>query len=226
MDPPKTGEPESDAPPANPESTQQKRAASSPLNDDLRNTRPRTNGNDDVTIPIANLNINATPNNENAAIHNKYFPSFKLLRKLNNKLITARHHKTFLTNLQERGQVPRGLQVKSAPTGAELDLQAYKEWEEAHIELANRLRDILIGHWIKTENSLSEQITDITEQLRTNSPPEQSNLILTLIDKANNAKALELETRRRRKARTATLGDAPTRPEENQETGAPPPPTM
>ena len=210
--------------PITPVNSTQKRAATSPLDNDLRNMRSRTTENSDVINSGSTTDIATEQTTNNEAIHNKYFPTFKILRKLNNKLVTARHHKTFLTNLQERGQVPKGLQIKSAPTGAELDLQAYKQWEEAHIELANKLRDILIAHWTKTEAYLSEQITQLTEDLQAESPAQQSTLILTLIEKANNSKALELQSRRRRKERTATSGAGQAEPSTSLNLAGPTPP--
>jgi len=200
-----------------------KRVASSPLEKDSRNVKPRQ-GDHDADPQPGNSNatnddhvqveentshqqpLSANDNTANSAINNQFFPSFKLLRKLNNKLVTAKHHKTFLITLKENGQVPKGLQVKSAPTGAELDLYLYHQWEEAHIELSNKLRDILIKHWITTEANLSNQITDITENLRSKAPPDQVSLIFNLIDKANSSKAEELATRRRRKRENPRIG--------------------
>ena len=69
-----------------------------------------------------------------------------------------------MLGLKENGQCPKGLQVKSAPTGAELDLELYHRWEEAHITLSNTLRDILIEHWINTEAKFN-LITTHTERL-------------------------------------------------------------
>jgi len=192
-----------------------KRPASSPLNKQTRSVRQNTNQetpiltDPDVTEEnTANNDAanNADDNTIQSAIHNQFFPKFKLLRKLNNKLITARHHKTFLLNLKERGQVPKGLQIKSAPTGAELDLILYHEWEEAHITLSNRLRDILIQHWTNTEDNLTIVISDTTNKLTSEAPTDQSELILQLIEKANESKAQELTTRRRRKENARKTG--------------------
>ena len=145
---PRSGEDEGSTP-STPRDGQQKRTAASPL-DDTRNVRRNTRLEQErPTTSASNLTANqqqnegannADDNSARSAIHNQFFPKFKLLRKLNNKLVTARHHKTFLLNLQANGQVPKGLQVKSAPTGAELDLTLYHEWEEAHITLSNTLR--------------------------------------------------------------------------------------
>ena len=153
--------------------TQQKRLAS-PLQEQQRNVRHRPEDDPIPTNNEVNLPTTSDANNKptNSAINNVFFPTFKLLRKINNKLITARHHKTFLTNLQENGQVPKGLQVKSAPTGAELDLTLYEEWETAHIELANRLRDILIKHWTETELNLQTQLTVINRNLASKAPED------------------------------------------------------
>jgi len=211
-----------------------KRPASSPLTEDERKTRQRTTteqqgtpshtalntNNATSTEPPANEPENVDDNTTNIAINNQFFPTFKILRKLNNKLVTAQHHRTFLSNLKENGQVPKGLQVKTAPTGAELDLDLLHDWEEAHISLANTLRDILIKHWIYTETHIVNQITEHTERLRIKAPPEQVSLILRLIEKANSSKATELSTRRRRKnERTGTSaggGPPPNPPNTNQ----------
>ena len=197
--------------------TQQKRLASSPLSTEERNTRARLNEQEHNDPEPTTDTANNDDVTKTSAIHNTHFPTFKLLRKINNKYVTAQHHLTFLTNLQLKGQVPRGLQVKSAPTGAELDHRLYKEWEEAHINLANSLRDILIRHWTNTSASLTIVISEITDSLKLSANEEQWSLILQLIEKANNAKIQELATRRRRKEntreRTATLGG-----------GRPPPP--
>jgi len=197
---------------------QQKRKATSPLTEDsrLNKTNPANNGtpqtdeaqtstsNQQEQVEEQEANDNTpTPPTVNIAIHNQYFPTFKLLRKLNNKLITSQHHKTFLIDLKTKGQVPKGLQAKSAPTGAELDLELYHEWELAHIELANRLRDILIRHWSITEANLCNLITEHTEKLRREAPEEQTNLILQLIEKANKDKSEELASRRSRKQQNA-----------------------
>lgn len=193
-----------------------KRPASSPLAAEERQVRIRQEDENMPETPpelnndagASNQPLNEPPqiandNTQNSAINNIYFPTFKLLRKLNNKLITAQHHKNFLTGLQSNGQVPKGLQLKSAPTGAELDLDLYHQWEEAHIELSNKLRDTLIKHWICTEANLSNLITEHTERLRNIAPPEQTSLILSLITRANTTKATELSARRLRKRANA-----------------------
>ena len=190
--------------------------------------RPRINPDEDAAPSNSSANDQTTPatvnqtdtdaKTQNSAIHNQFFPTFKLLRKLNNKLITAQHHKSFLLGLRENGQCPKGLQVKSAPTGAELDLELYHRWEEAHITLSNTLRDILIEHWINTEAKLLNLITIHTERLEIAAPKEQHELILDLVNKANEAKASELASRRRKKQESARKtgtsggGQAPPQP--------------
>ena len=131
----------------NQSSTKQKHNAS-PLQEQTRSVRQRhepdnevsnqaTTSGDATNEPNTNKADDNTGNANNnipgSAINNIYFPTFKLLRKINNKLVTAKHHRVFLNNLRENGQVPKGLQIKSAPTGAELDLTSYEEWEKAHI---------------------------------------------------------------------------------------------
>jgi len=200
--------------PSTPKPTQQKRVATSPADKEERRVRQNVSHTDPLRS-ASNVSLNqqqptglesADDNTPRSAIHNQHFPTFKLLRKLNNKIITARHHKTFLVDLQQNGQVPKGLQVKSAPTGAELDLNLYQEWEEAHVILANTLRDILIRHWITTEVNLSNLIRDHTEKLKAAASAPQLTLILGLIDKANESKTQELTSRRRRKENARGTG--------------------
>lgn len=217
MDPVDITNPESRAPPET--STQQKRAASSPLQTDPRNVRTRNDNQlqNDPRTPTASTSTDDVT--QTGAIHNSHFPVFKLLRKLNNKLVTAQHHLTFLTELQSNGQVPRGLQIKSAPTGAELDFKSYQEWEEAHILLGNTLRDILIKHWKKTVEELTVHVTELTDSLKVGAKPAQCTLILAIIDKANKAKMTELMTRRVRKQRERTAiseGERGTNQPQNQ----------
>ena len=105
MDPPGHGNQAEIFP--NQPSTQQKRNASSPL-EQSRTVRPRHeqetdneasnlattsgNGPNAPTINIADNNTGEASANDNtpgSAINNTYFPTFKLLRKINNKLVTA-----------------------------------------------------------------------------------------------------------------------------------------
>ena len=87
---------------------QQKRLAST-LQTDQRSVRTKHNTDQVPTDDQAQSEQPTLPdaddNNARSAIHNAHFPMFKLLRKLNNKLVTAQHHKKFLSELKENGQV-------------------------------------------------------------------------------------------------------------------------
>ena len=82
-----------------------------------------------------------TEDNQEGPIRNIVFPTYKLYRRQNVKLSTAKHHVDFLTTLINNHQAPKGLKPKVTLTTAELAPSLYIRWEQAHIELANTLRD-------------------------------------------------------------------------------------
>ena len=70
--------------------------------------QPATIDNPQITVTTDQL----TAELSNIQIQDINYPTFKLLRRLHNKRVTAEHHVHFLTELKSRNQVPRGLQVK------------------------------------------------------------------------------------------------------------------
>lgn len=145
-------------------------------------------------------------------IKNTIFPIYKLLRKHNLKIITAQHHKEYLTNLQQLERVPKGLKPKITTTTTELPPSLFIRWEKAHIALACTLRDILLDYWNELETKLRSEIDKISEELSESCTTEEFNLINTIIGKASLKKREELKTRRSKKTkpRGGTAGSAAT----------------
>lgn len=135
-------------------------------------------------------------------IRNIAFPTYKLLRRQHMKLTTATHHAQFLKNLQENHQVPKGLKPKVTVTTAELPRSLYIRWEQAHIELANTLRDILLEHWEITKESLDYEISQTYSELSEICSPEEMTTIDQLITKSKTNKVTELQQRRMTKEKS------------------------
>jgi hypothetical protein len=151
---------------------------------------------------------NDQPVTTNPAISNRHFALFKSLRKLNSKRITARHHLDFLTSLKDKHLIPKGLQAKSINTGLELPPDLYEEWEDAHIQLGNSRRDILIRYWQRQYSELEVSIDTTQTRLNTTASPEELNHIENTLEKTRSARSQELKSRRLQKAgqRTADSG--------------------
>ena len=146
-----------------------------------------------------------TPGPENdpkaqEGLRNILFPTFKNLRRLQVKLTNANHHRDFLQTLKDRNQVPKGLKVKSTTTTAELPPELYEEWELAHVELSNQLRDIMSKYWEWTINQVRVDIDIAYHKLTVNATDVELELIDNLIQKATASKKEDLQTRRQRKA--------------------------
>jgi hypothetical protein len=159
--------------------------------------------------------------NEDQSAHesmrNILFPTFKNLRKLEVKVTNAQHHREFLNSLKEKNQVPKGLKVRSTVTTAELPPDLYEEWELAHVELSNKLRDIMTQYWERIIIQTQRDIDDAYHRISVNATEEEIQLISELINKATSSKREELLTKRQRKSRNLESGTAAS-PEENQTT--------
>ena len=62
-------------------------------------------------VPEIQITEDLTEGVQNIQIQDLNYPTFKLLRRLHNRKVTADHHHTFLTNLRTKNQVPTGLQA-------------------------------------------------------------------------------------------------------------------
>jgi hypothetical protein len=151
-------------------------------------------------------------------ISNKYFATFKSLRKLNSKAVTADHHLTFLKNLREKNLVPKGLQVKAVNIGIELPPDLYEQWENAHIALASSRRDILIQYWQRHMTNLQKAISEATARLGTVGATEEeithitNTLVQTRVNKEEELKARCLRKNTRETAASARGGGGTTTP--------------
>lgn len=167
--------------------------------------------NDDVTMSTNESAEQNTGSTEpvKTAISNKLFATFKSLRKLNSKQVTAHHHLEFLTNLKEKNLVPKGLQPKPCSTGLELPPDLYEKWENAHISLGNARRDILIAYWQRQASETDKNIIEATARLNTTASATEIAHITTTLAKSRITKTEELQTRRLRKGERETAASAP-----------------
>ena len=134
------------------------------------------------------------------------FPTYKLYRRQHLKLSTARHHVEFLTTLRTNHQAPKGLKPKVTTTTTELPPALYIRWEQAHIELANTLRDILLEHWQTTVTEVDNLLMRTYKDLESLCNPEELNTIQSLVTKATATKSTELQQRRTNKDRNTRRG--------------------
>jgi len=198
--------------------TSAKRTTSS--SEDDRNVRSRPDEDEEQQPGNSNDGeLTTTPdgNVPQEGIRNHLFATFKNLRKLNVKLTNAAHHMKFLIDLRDRNQVPKGLKVKSTVTTADLPPDLYEEWEQAHVELSNQLRDIMIRYWQLNLDKLNTDINKAYEKLLDNASEQEINTIDDLISKATSSKEEDLKQRRKgkqRRGRGATAASEDT----NQQT--------
>lgn len=205
--------------------SQHKRGASPLQQREAKRNRPRDETGNDATMNNQNAQPSTTPATTsgqepvNTPISNKHFATFKSLRKLNSKLLTAQHHLEFLVNLREKNLIPRGLQAKPVNTGLELPPDLYELWENCHISLGSSRRDILIKHWERQQADFQKSIYEAQSRLKTQTTPEELNKINTTLDKTKEVKTTELQARRLRKAerKTADSGGENQDNQENQE---------
>lgn len=139
-------------------------------------------------------------------IRNVAFPTYKLLRRQHLKLTTARHHVEFLSTLKSKNQAPKGLKPKTTLTTTELGPRLYIRWEQAHIELAYALRDILKDHWQETANNLEEDVSLTHRDLKEICTEEEMTSINSQIAKVTATKKIELSKRRTNKERNTRRG--------------------
>ena len=136
----------------------------------------------------------------NSPISNIHFATFKNLRKLNSKVVTANHHLEFLRSLKERNLVPKGLQVKAVNIGLELPSDLYEQWENSHIKLANDRRDILIEYWDRQINTLESSIIEAQPRLAQIATEDEIEKITGTLERTKITKTNELKARRLQKA--------------------------
>lgn len=127
-------------------------------------------------------------------IRNTVFPTYKLFRKQHLALTGAEHHMEFLTKLHQNQQVPKGLKPKVTTTTVELPPKLFLRWEQAHLDLASTLRDILHEYWeLKAQECHSESKKTYTI-LEQQCSEEELQIINSLISKANIKKKEDLTT--------------------------------
>jgi hypothetical protein len=153
-----------------------------------------------LEVPQANINEDSDVE-QDGPIRSTTFPMYKLYRRLNMKLTSAKHHLQFLSNLRENHQVPKGLKPKATVTTTELPARLFIRWEQAHIELANSLRDILLDHWQEVVTETESELKRIFDDLKPICTQEELNTILSLIKKAVTQKEEELQKKRTNKER-------------------------
>jgi hypothetical protein len=172
-----------------------------------KENRPNTEVDEGTTITVHTLEVPQTSTaddsdvDQDGPIRNTTFPMYKLYRRLNMKLTSAKHHLQFLTNLKENHQVPKGLKPKVTVTTTELPARLFIRWEQAHIELANSLRDILLDHWQEVVTETESELQRIFDDLKPLCTQEELNTILSLIKKAITQKEEELQKKRTNKER-------------------------
>lgn len=194
--------------------TPSKRVNTTPLQDD-RNVRTR--------LELENINdVSKTKSlpqvseeeDTDGPIRNSVFPIYKLLRRQNSRLVVAEHHMNFLLKLCENKQAPKGLKIKVTTTTVELPRDLFVKWETAHVDLANRLRDLLCEYWTRLCEDLNKEIQQTIDELTSTCTQEELITINLLIEKASSKKKQELSTKRITKAknlgRRGTAGSAGT----------------
>ena len=166
--------------------------------------QPATIDNPQITVTTDQL----TAELSNIQIQDINYPTFKLLRRLHNKRVTAEHHVHFLTELKSRNQVPRGLQVKPVTPPSDINRTLYLKWERAYIGLNITIRDILIEHWTLIATQANAEIESLTECLQQQAMQEEYDHITKLLETSNTAKQTELQSKRGRKGRSRSRSPA------------------
>jgi hypothetical protein len=191
-----------------------KRQANTPLNEQKQKST-RFDQKDDNNKEEDATRTTTESEDTDGPMRNIVFPIYKLLRRQNTKLVVAQHHRTFLEKLREQNQAPKGLKVKVATTTVELPRLLYIKWETAHIELSNKLRDILWEYWTLQVQSHRNEIQDTIRELSSLCTQEELVIINSSIEKICKKKTEELTNRTNKKTtnsnrRSGTAGSANT----------------
>ena len=126
-------------------------------------------------------------------------PMFKALRKLTNKIEGVNHHLDLLTEFQKRGQAPRGLKTRVSPAVPDFPIDLYTKWEQAHTDFATNLTEILVTHWTRKHQQITEDITAAQITLDQNTEKKEYEYICELVEKCRVSKKEELIARREKK---------------------------
>jgi hypothetical protein len=100
-------------------------------------------------------------------------PLFKTLRKIGNKLENVNHHYDLLIDMQKKHVAPKGLKTRVNPSVPDLPTDLYTRWKEAHGNYTQSLTDILIDHWSRKKDMLTQDYTSPHSTLKTNTDKEE-----------------------------------------------------
>lgn len=184
--------------------------------DDLDNRELRRRIEDNT---IANGKVDnepEIPKSPKPQIKHNNVPMFKTLRKLGNKLEQVNHHYDLLMTYKTNHQAPRGLKVRINPTAADLPIDLYTKWEECHTQFATELTEILITHWKRKKDSITEDITAALAFLQVNTDQDELDHITNLVEKCRITKREELTSRREKKSRKEETDTSEERPATEQ----------
>ena len=129
---------------------------------------------------------------------------FKTLRKIGNKLEAVNHHYDLLTGMQENHLAPKGLKVRVNPTVNDLPIDLYTKWEEAHANFTSNLTNILIEHWHRKKDTLTEDHVAAYANLQATTDTDELTYIVSLVSGCRIAKKEELLERRQKKRKEKT----------------------
>ncbi|CAC5378318.1 unnamed protein product [Mytilus coruscus] len=116
-------------------------------------------------------------------IQEKNVPSFRAFRKLNVKLVRCQQHHMYLNKCKNKDTIPKTLRVNIKPQVPDTTPRFLIKWETAHIEFSRTLVGLLQEYWKERCENIKTQISDMAEDLNTNTEPAEMELITNLIER-------------------------------------------